>query len=187
MKFLSGLVAGAVLTVAVAVPVSAQSLGDLARKEAERRKTSPPAAKTYTNEDLKRLPPVSPGSQTEPTKVEDAAKPASGKSETAKGETTKDAEAAKDQSYWRGRLNAAKEEVRRNEAFRDALQSRINGLSADFTARDDPYQRAKLADDRQKAVAELARVTGEIEKSTKAIADIEEEARRAGVPPGWLR
>jgi hypothetical protein len=182
MKFLSGLVAGAALTVAVAVPVYAQSLGDLAKKEAERRKTSPPAAKTYTNEDLKRLPPVSPVSQTEPTKVEDATKPAG-----VKGETAKDSEPAKDQAYWRGRLNAAKEEVRRNEAFRDALQSRINGLSADFTARDDPFQRAKLADDRQKAVAELARVTSEIEKSTKAIADIEEEARRAGVPPGWLR
>ena len=179
MKFLSGLVAGAVLT--VAVPVCAQSLGDLARKEAERRKTSPPAAKTYTNEDLKRLPPITPVSQTEPTKVEDAAKPV-----PAKGEA-KDGEPAKDDKYWRGRINAAKEEVRRNEAFRDALQSRINGLSADFTARDDPFQRAKIADDRQKAVAELARVTSEIEKATKSIGDIEEEARRAGVPPGWLR
>jgi hypothetical protein len=30
-------------------------------------------------------------------------------------------------------------------------------------------------------------VTGEIEKSVKQIADIEDEARRTGVPPGWLR
>jgi hypothetical protein len=182
MKFFSGLVAGALLT--VAVPVSAQSLGDLARKEAERRKASPPAAKTYTNEDLKSLPPPAPvsGAQAEPTKVEDAAKPA-----TPKGETAKDAEPAKDEKYWRGRVNAAKEEVRRNEAFRDALQSRVNGLAADFAGRDDPFQRAQIADDRQKALAELARVTSEIQKATKSIADIEEEARRAGVPPGWLR
>ena len=27
----------------------------------------------------------------------------------------------------------------------------------------------------------------EIAEQTKAISDIEEEARKAGVPPGWLR
>ena len=182
MKFLSGLVAGALLT--AAVPVGAQSLGDLAKKEAERRKASPPAAKTYTNEDLKKLPPMNPeaGAKQEPTKVEEAAKPVA-----PKGETVKDAEPAKDEKYWRGRITAAREEVRRNEAFRDALQSRVNALSADFAGRDDPFQRAQIADDRQKAIAEMARVTAEIEKSTKQIADIEEEARRAGAPPGWLR
>src|SRR5688572_27301056 len=120
MKILSGLIAGALLI--VAVPVCAQTLGDLARKEAERRKASPPAAKTYTNEDLKKLPPVFPAAgQPEPTKVEDNAKPA-----VVKGETAKDAEPAKDEKHWRGRITAAKEEVRRNEMFRDALQTRIN-------------------------------------------------------------
>jgi hypothetical protein len=71
--------------------------------------------------------------------------------------------------------------------FRDALQARINGLTADFTARDDPYQRAQVADDRQKAIAELTRVNTEITNGGKRIADIEDEARRAGVPPGWIR
>jgi hypothetical protein len=71
--------------------------------------------------------------------------------------------------------------------FRDALQSRINGLTTDFTARDDPYQRAQIADERQKALAELARVNTDIEKAKKAITDIQEEARRANVPAGWVR
>lgn len=182
MKFLSGLVAGVLLT--AAVPVCAQSLGELAKKEAERRKAAPPAAKTYTNEDLKKLPPMNPevGGRQDPTKVEETAKPV-----PPKGESSKDGEPAKDEKFWRARITAAKEEVRRNETFKDALQSRINGLSADFVNRDDPAQRAAIADDRQKAMAEMARVSGEIEKSIKAIADIEEEARRAGVPPGWLR
>ena len=48
-------------------------------------------------------------------------------------------------------------------------------------------QRAKIADDRQKALAELARLTLDIDKANKQIADIEEEARKAGVPPGWIR
>ena len=71
--------------------------------------------------------------------------------------------------------------------FAEALQTRINSLTSDFSARDDPYQRAQLADDRQKALAELSRVKGEIDAGTKLIAEIEEEARQAGVPPGWIR
>ena len=181
MKLSKTLLVGALL---LAVPASAQSLGELAKREQERKKATPPAKKTYTNDDLKQLPPPS-GT---PAKPEDAAKPADAKGEPTKvADEKKPAEPAKDEAYWRGRITAAREDVRRNEAFKEALQSRINGLTADFSARDDPYQRAKIADDRQKALAELARVTEDIEKAKKAIVDIEEEARRAGVPPGWLR
>lgn len=174
---------------AVAVPSFAQSLGDLAKKEQARRKAAPPAAKTYTNDDLKQVPPPT-GTPGKP--ADDASKaspkPADAKTpEPQKVDATKPPEPAKDEAYWRGRITAAREDLRRNEAFKEALQSRINALTADFTARDDPYQRAKIADDRQKALAELARLTTDIEAGTKAIAEIEDEARRAGVPPGWLR
>jgi hypothetical protein len=84
-------------------------------------------------------------------------------------------------------MTAAREELRRNESFAEALQSRINALTADFAGRDDPYQRAKIGDDRLKALAELDRVTREIEKAKKNIGDIEEDARTSGVPPGWIR
>ena len=181
MKLSSALVAGVLLT--IAVPVCAQSLGDLAKKEQERRKTAPSSTKTYTNDDLKKMPaPPSPEPGTVPAAKDldkDPAKPGDAKADGAKP--------AKDEAYWRGRMTAAREDVRRNEMFRDALQTRINALSADFSSRDDPYQRATIADDRQKALAELARVNEAIESGTKQIADIEEEARRAGVPPGWLR
>ena len=71
--------------------------------------------------------------------------------------------------------------------FAEALQSRINALTTDFTSRDDPAQRAVIATDRQKALAELDRVKNDITKQTKAIADIQEEARKSNIPPGWLR
>jgi hypothetical protein len=198
MKLSNGLLAATLL--AVAVPVCAQSLGDLAKKEQERRKTAPPAAKTYTNEDLKRLTPM-PGGEAppkagdaakpgEPAKSGDPAKPVDpAKPTEVKGDppVVVIVDGAKDEKYWRGRITAAQEDIRRNELFRDALQTRINALTADFAARDDPFQRAKIGDDRQKALAELTRVNEEIVNGTKAIAAIEEEARRAGVPPGWLR
>ncbi len=53
--------------------------------------------------------------------------------------------------------------------------------------RDDPYQRAKIADDRQKALSEMERLKADVELGKKQVEDIEEEARKAGVPPGWLR
>ena len=37
------------------------------------------------------------------------------------------------------------------------------------------------------ALAELERVTREIQQHTKAIADLQEEGRKAGAPAGWLR
>ena len=153
------------------------SLVELAQKEQERRKTLKAAAKVYTDKDL---PKTSPGpiASTVPavTAVPAEQQPAEAKPEDQKDET-----------WWRNRMTQAREAQRRAEAFAEALQSRINALATDLVNRDDPYQRAKIADDRQKALAELQRVTGEIEQSKKDIADIEEEARKANVPPGWLR
>ena len=47
--------------------------------------------------------------------------------------------------------------------------------------------RAVIGADRQKAVDELTRVTKEIQDGTKAITDLQDEARKAGVPAGWVR
>jgi hypothetical protein len=84
-------------------------------------------------------------------------------------------------------MNELRLQLEREQTYVEALQSRVNALSADFVNRDDPAQRAVIAADRQKAVAELERLKGRIELGKKAIADLEEEARRANVPPGWLR
>jgi hypothetical protein len=174
-----------------AVPSAAQSLGDLAKKEQARRKAAPPAAKTYTNDDLKQVPAPTgtPGKPADEAAKSPEAKPGDAKTgdPTKVADAPKPAEPAKDETFWRGRITAAREDVRRNESFKEALQTRINALTADFANRDDPYQRAKVADDRQKALAEMARVSSDIDKGTKLIAEIEDEARRAGVPPGWLR
>jgi hypothetical protein len=169
------------IALCVASPLWAQSppLAEVARKEQERRKTQKPATKAYTNKDLPesaqgRVPtPVAPPAA-------DTARPAAEKPPAGQ-------EAEKDETWWKNRINQAREELRRNEVFAEALQTRINSLSADFVNRDDPAQRALISEDRNKALAELARVKGEIDRGKKQIEDIEEEARKAGVPPGWLR
>jgi hypothetical protein len=192
MKLSSGVLAAVLLT--IAVPVAAQSLGELAKKERERRKTVPPAAKTYTNDDLKQTPapPAAAGDSSKPgdsaKKADDPAKPGDPATPAdPKAGPPKGADEKAQEAFWRNRITTAREEQRRNEVFRDALQTKIDLLASGYSLVADPFQRQALISERQKQIAELARVTGEIEKSVKQIADIEDEARRAGVPPGWLR
>jgi chromosome segregation ATPase len=161
----------------------AQSLADVARKEEARRKTINKPARVLTNKDLKpsETPIPAAGADT-------AAAPAAagGKDGEKKEDAAPDAQ-AKDEQAWRDRMAEARANLEHSEMYLDALQSKINALWADFTARDDPAQRAVIEQDRKKALAEFDRVKGEVEDRKKAIADLEEEARKAGVPPGWLR
>jgi hypothetical protein len=167
--------------------LSAQTLADVAKKTAEGRKTTETKgtpAKVYGNDDLKPSSGPAPAPASPATsKPDEAAKPKGDQ----KGTEQKGAEDEKGETYWRTRMGQAREALRRSQLFRDSLQTRINSLTNDISSRDDAGQRAQLIGDRQTAVSELARVNTEIEQTTKKIADIEEEARQAGVPPGWLR
>jgi hypothetical protein len=172
----------AVMALSLSSAVTAQSLGDLAKQEQARRKSVSKSGKVYTNETLKGAGDVGAVVAVPPTPAADTPKTA----QTPKPpDETPDPK--KQESYWRDRVAKAKEGLDRAKMFKDALQSRINGLSADFTARDDPAQRAAVAADRQKALAEFERVTKEIADFEKQLRDIEDEARKAGVPPGWVR
>jgi hypothetical protein len=194
--------AGGIVTVLVlTAPVAgAQSLGDIARQEEARRKSVQSAGKVYTNDSLRPEPPPSaaPASSAPVSPAPDSSQPApsaaptppSGAAPSTPGGTAgPDAPPApvKDEAYWRKRMADERSALTRAEIFQEALQSRINALSNDFESRDDPAQRATIGADRQKALAELDRVRQEIQQHRKAIIDIQEEARRANAPAGWVR
>jgi hypothetical protein len=166
--------------------IHAQSLAEVAKKEEARRKAIPAAAKVYTNKDLNAQPGDTPPPATaSPAKSGDAA--ATDKDPKDKEPAAKDKEPARDKAYWSGRLKTLQEQVDRDEAYALAMQTRVNSLTADFVNRDDPAQRAVIERDRQKALADLGRLKQSVIDGKKAIASLDEEARRAGVPPGWLR
>jgi hypothetical protein len=181
----------------LAATVQAQSLADLARKEEERRKNIAEAAKLYTNKDLNAassssMPPVAAIPAKPPADAaKDAGKGKDKDQEAKDGEKKeKDAngkEIVKDKAYWAGRLKALQDQLDQNQTYAEAVQTRINALTTDFVNRADPAQRAVIERDRQKALAELARLKQAILDGKKAVGTLEEEARRAGVPPGWLR
>ena len=183
--------AGILLVAGAARAVHAQSLADVAKKEADRRKTVKGPAKVYTDKDLKPAPPPSTPSTASPV-AEASAKTAdqAGDKEKKDQKTNKEdatAEAQKTADYWRKRMTTLQTQLDRDQTYLDAVQSRINALTAEFVNRDDPAQRAVIERERTRNLAELDRLRKAIETDRKAISDFEDEARRAGVPPGWLR
>jgi len=189
---------GSVVVFAIAVGLSAspaasgQTLGEVAKKEADRRKAQPQTGKVYTNKDLpaSAQKPATANPSTESpaqTPTDPVAAATEQKAEDGKAPGDKPQGDQKDQAYWKNRMATAREELRRSEMFAEALQTRVNTLNKDFSSRDNPAQRSAIGADRTEALNELTRVKQDVERGKKQIADIEEEARKAGVPPGWVR
>jgi hypothetical protein len=192
---------------------AAQSLADVARQENNRRQGVQDGGKTYTNQDLKPVRQApEPADQTGPAPAADPsganASPADADAKSASasaadqnnGAQADRADASdkdrdkdkgdsdeKDQAHWSKRMAELRERLQRDQTYLDALQSRIDALTRDFVDRDDPAQRNQIAADRQRAVDELDRLRKAVEADRRAIPELEEEARRAGVPAGWLR
>lgn len=167
------------------------SLAEVARKEEARRKTARKATRVLTNANLTPADAVSvPAPPPTPEAATGATNASPGVPTTnipgGKAEPI-DPAAMKDQAYWAGRMSAARTALNRTQMFADSLQTKINSLRTDFTNRDNRVEREKIEQDLNTALAELERLKKEMDEQAKAITAIEEEARRANVPSGWLR
>ena len=178
-----------------AAAASAQSLADVARQEEERRKTIGTSGKVYTNGSLRpepasTAPVLAPPSASSPP-IAESPTPSTGipaaETATPADPAAAPGEAPVTEADWRKLVTDRRDALSRSEIFVDALQSRINVLSADFVNRDDPVQRDAVAADRDEALAELDRVRQDIQQHEEMMATIQEAARRAGVPAGWVR
>ncbi len=175
-----------VIPVALALQagVSGQSLADVAKAEEARRKTIRAGAKVYTNDDLGRTPATS-AAPSQPVPVAStAAKPGEA---AAKPAEEKPVDPTKTQAYWNERATTIQQSLSRNRLLLDALQSQVNGMNAEFMNTDDPGQRGLLQARLQRATSELQRVQEDIANLTKGATDLQEEARKSGVPAGWVR
>ena len=148
--------------------VSAQSLVEVAKKEKERRKKLDAQGKqAFTEGDLRgglRTPAARPSSSTTtPQTGGTAATPEGPSVDETPAEPEQDP--TKTESYWRERVSAVNKKIQDLEA---KLQS--PELTSD----------RRGASRRQAAERDLAQARSE----KQTIAD---EARRKGVPPGWLR
>lgn len=177
----------AAAVLASGVVAHAQSLATAAQKEAARRKDVKAPAKVFTNDNLKTVTPAAPETPPADAAAQPAA-PAAGTGGAAAQEKPPEApDPQKDPEYWRKRMADAVQARDRNAFLLEAIQTRINALARDFAARDNPYEREQIRLERRKALSEKELMTKQQAELEQKIADIEEEARRANVPPGWLR
>jgi hypothetical protein len=180
-----------VLLLAMPALGQAQSLGDAARQEKDRREKNAAGgvkAQTVTEEDLKNgkgqlandpdadageaMVPTTTGGTSGPATVGVPGAPPSQAPTAARGE-----------SYWRGAHERA---LARLEGAKEKYQH-----YTDMVLVPGYYYAAKNGHAQIDSVGQLqgmtARAKGEMDAAQKALDDLEERARRAGVPPGWMR
>ena len=162
----------------------AQSLADISRKEEARRKAVKTPAKLYTIQDVQK---ASGGDPTAPLTA-----PAAG---VKQPEVAAPKEAAapppeqgvKDEAYWRGAFADARTKLERSNGFLSALKAQYEVLANRFAATSDAAERGALVAQMEKVQAEVDGLQQDIVQQSKDLADLEEQARQAGVPAGWIR
>lgn len=180
------------LLAVLALPASAaaQGLGDAAARERQKRTESakPAPPKVFTNEDLPEsapppagdaeaaapadpdsaADPPSPGAATGSGDAEPAAAPAAGPADPLEKER-QDRELL--EAEWRVRFANAREQLAIAEAdsWREVVRTEfVSGIPVQMMVKEQVE-------------------TAELRQARQALADLEEEFRRSGLPPGWAR
>jgi len=177
MKLVVGSVIAGVLVTGV-VASSAQSLADVARTEEARRQKMAAPTKVYTDADVAKYAPATPGAQaaaTTVTALDVNGKPV-GQQAAAEGLPA-------DEAGWRARLQNARDGMDRNRLLLSALEQQARGAArkAGTPEGEEP------ADANATRAAEIKRLKAETDTFRTTLANAEEDARKAGVPPGWVR
>ncbi len=158
------------------LPAAGQSLAEIAAKEKKRR-AGHAQAKTYSNSDLE--------------KVKDAPSPPPKEGEEAEPEPSTATTGSSEEATWRARAQRAREAVQQAEGRIDDLQKELETLNADMQPNPADILDPSRLQKREAAKAELRQKLEDaqkaLERAKQAVADLEEEARRQRVPPGWLR
>jgi hypothetical protein len=177
------------LLVLLGVELGAQSLGDAARREREKRTRRPPAnAKVYTDDDLKK--PDEPGGEKKASR-ESASRETSAVSasqESSASETGEGSSAGREM-VWRQGARQRRDAIASAEARISEIESRLGALMND---RDpvglmDPSRLQTIEARKAAARQELEQAKAALAEARNALADFQEQARRQGIPPGWLR
>jgi hypothetical protein len=148
----------------------AQSLGEAAAKEKEKKKTK--SAKVYTDDDLRRAGagtaiPGATETGTAPT-ADGATKTDSTKDPKDPKEKTDDEQKAERQAAWHKKLEKAQADVAQYQKAVDDIQAALGASQSYYTP------------SRGKAVSDLDEAKSKLAQATQAAADLQEEGRRSG-------
>jgi hypothetical protein len=146
-----------------------------AKRERERRAKLQPG-RTFTNKDIqeylakhKSIPGMTEGVEEPQTQTQN----------TEPDESS--------EQFWQAKHQAVADRISAAQAKIDETQNDIDTLTKAFYEVSDQNRKVEINDVRNKKLDELETAKGELAEANQAQEDLEEEARVAGVPPGWVR
>jgi hypothetical protein len=200
-RLLAAVAALAVLSTAGAA--AAQSMAEAAAKERERRarqqKEGQPQPRVLTNDDLDKAagrsaPP--PGASPPPAASGAARGRASDNPEQSLAELEKGAKhplsgeaesQAANEASWRSQAAAVRKAAADAEARLQRAESEAEQLAGRIRLSTDTYEILRLSEQKQAADKAVAEASAALQTARAETEAFEERARRAGVPPGWIR
>jgi hypothetical protein len=169
---------------AYATPAQDPSTTDVAaaaRKAREQQKNAPPPKKVLTNDDIPSANISAPAPDTADTKT-DGKKDAG---QAKKGDAEDD---PKSEAYWRRRSAKVRGQLDTAEKELDVLQRELNTNQVQYYS--DPQKALMEQHDRADINDKTAKIDAkkkEIDGLNQQISDMEDEVRKAGGDPGWVR
>ncbi|MEW6364249.1 MAG: hypothetical protein AB1714_06375 [Acidobacteriota bacterium] len=193
-RYFAAVTLGTIVALLIGTASFAQTLADVARetkKDAE--KTAKPS-KTYTNADLERfsggaVSTVVDSGEYDTTAGGESPAAEAGESKLAgdEGQPGDTQQGGKGEDYWRQRAAEARKTKARAIERADLLQTKANILYSNWVAVDDPAQRDYLWVQYLQVQSEIEEARKETADTSQALTDLEDEARKDGALPGWLR
>jgi hypothetical protein len=161
----------------LSISATGQTLADLARQERAKR-GAPKKSPVFTTEMI-RSTPAATTEATPAAEPKDAAEtPAAAPAEPA-GDT-------RDEKWWRNAFGKAREDVKRAEDRIAVLDNELKTVNREFLQRSfdpDNSGRRAIAD----TTTRLETAKKELETARNNLTQLEEDMRRSGAPPGWVR
>ena len=162
-------------------------VADAARKARAEQKATPKPKKVFTNDDI---PSAAPPPPPAPASADATNKPGTqaqgnDKSEKELNDPSND---PKNEAYWHKRAKKLRAKLATAEQELDVLQRELNKDELQYypdpqKALQQQYSRSDISEKTAKVTAKKA----EVESLKQQVADLEDEVRKAGGDPGWVR
>jgi hypothetical protein len=183
---------GCVPLLVFATAAAQTDLGAAAAKERERRKALAGGASpspSFSNDDLASEKQAAKEAAKEGGKPGEKPKPKPQPAPTPLPTATSDDSAARraQEAGWRARALRARQVVDQTVARVTTLEQQVARIAGDTMASTDTNQILRLQAQRQSLETQLNEARLANKTALEQLANLEEEARRAGVPPGWIR
>jgi len=160
-------------------------VADAARKARAEQKTAPKPKKVFTNDDIPSSVPPPPPATTDATKKTDGQSQADDKSGKKELDPEDD---PKQEAYWHKKAAKLRAKLSTAEQELDVLQRELSKDEVQYYP--DPqkalmqqYNRSDINEKHAKVDAKKA----EVETLKQQVADLEDNVRKAGGDPGWVR